>query len=128
MLRLQEANLQLAQARSSLAQLDQFLADSDQSETTQLSSGCTAAELQFTSVLRNNLRCYREDIASVVCELESLRQQAVIDYQRAYREREVLQTFRARQRSAYDREQARHQQQELDAAHLLQRWHLGSKA
>lgn len=126
-LRVQELNLQLSHTRASLAQLDRFLDDSDQKHATQLSAGCTAAELQFTSNLRDNLLRYREGIQSEVRELEALREQAVIEYQQASCEREVLQTLRARQRTAYDRQQARHQQQELDAAHLLQRWHVGRK-
>jgi flagellar FliJ protein len=122
-LQLQEANLQVSRAQETLAQLERFLSDSAQSDSTALKAGCTAAELQFASVLRENLHRFRQELQSDIRKLELLRQQAASEYHQAYREREVLETMRARQRRAYQQEQLRRQQQELDAAYLLQRWH-----
>jgi flagellar export protein FliJ len=122
-LQLQEANLKVSRAQEALAQLDRFLSDAAQSDSTRLAAGCTAAELQFASVLRENLHHFRQELQSDIRKLELLRQQAASEYHQAYREREVLETLRLRQRRAYQQEQLRRQQQELDAAYLLQRWH-----
>jgi flagellar export protein FliJ len=122
-LQLQEANLRVSRAQETLAQLERYLSDSAQSDAAALIAGRTAAELQFASVLRENLHRFRQDLQSDIRRLELARLQAASEYHRAYREREVLETLRARQRRAYQQEQLRRQQQELDAAHLLQRWH-----
>jgi flagellar FliJ protein len=122
-LALQTANLQVSRARETLAQLDRFLSESDQSDSAGLAAGRTAAELQFASVLRENMQHLREELQSDLRNLELIRQKALGEYHQAYREREVLESIRARQRRVYQQEQLRRQQQELDAAYLLQRWH-----
>jgi len=122
-LALQAANLQVSRAQETLAQLDRFLSDSDQSDCAGLAAGRTAAELQFASVLRENMQHFREELQSDIRKLEIERQKALGEYHKAYREREVLETIRARQRRVYQQEQLRRQQQELDGAYLLQRWH-----
>jgi flagellar export protein FliJ len=120
---LQEANLRVSRAQQKLAELDRYLSDSAQADSAALAAGRTAAELQFASVLRENMQRFREELQSDIRQLELLRQKALGEYHRAYREREVLETLRARQRRVYQQEQLRRQQQELDAGYLLQRWH-----
>jgi flagellar export protein FliJ len=122
-LQLQEANLQVSRAQETLAQLERCLSESAQSDSAALIAGRTGAELQFASILRENLHHLRRDLQSNIRKLELIRQQAASAYHQAYREREVLETLRARQHRAYQQEQLRRQQQELDAAYLLQRWH-----
>jgi len=122
-LKLQEANLHVSRAQEKLAQLERSLSESAQSDATALQAGRTAAELQFASVLRENLQLFRQELQSDIRKLEFLRQQALGEYHRAYRERDVLETLRARQRRAYQQEKLRRQQQELDATYVLQRWH-----
>jgi flagellar export protein FliJ len=122
-LQLQAANLRVSQARETMAQLERSLDDAAQSDSVRLAAGCTAADLQFASVLRESLQHFREDLQSDVRKLELERQKVLGEYHQAYREREVLETLRARQRRAYQQEQSRRQQQELDASYLLQRWH-----
>ncbi|MGA2356732.1 MAG: flagellar FliJ family protein [Terriglobales bacterium] len=122
-LQLQEANLRVSRAQQEVVQLDRFLVSSDQSDSAALAAGRTAAELQFIAVLRKNLIAYREELQSDVRKFEQLRQKALAEYHQAYRDREILEGLRAREREAYQQEQTRRQQQELDAAHLLQRWH-----
>src|ERR1039458_8800883 len=65
-LALQAANLQVSRAQETLAQLDRFLSDSAQSDCAGLSAGRTAAELQFASVLRENMQHFREELQSDV--------------------------------------------------------------
>src|SRR6266849_2237291 len=122
-LQLQEANLQVSRAQETLAQLERFLSDSAQSESAGLTAGGTAAELQFASVLRENMHHFRQELQSNIRKLELQRQQAASEYHQAYREREVIETLRAHQRRAYQQEQLRRQQQDLAATYLLQRWH-----
>ncbi|MFI5090983.1 MAG: flagellar export protein FliJ [Terriglobales bacterium] len=122
-LKLQEANLQVSRAQETLAQLERSLSDSAQSDSAGLQAGRTAADLQFASLIRENLHRFRQQLQSDIRKLELLRQQALAEYDQAYRDREVLETLRARQRRAYQQEQLRRRQQELDATYLLQRWH-----
>ncbi len=122
-LQLQEANLRLSRARETLTRLDRFLSDSEQSDSAALSAGRTGAELQFADVLREHLQHFRLELQADRDRLELARQQAVAAYHQAYREREILETLRARQRHDYQQEQLRREQQEQDAAYLLQRWH-----
>ena len=122
-LELQKANLQVSRAHETLAQLERYLCDAAESDSKGLTAGCTAAELQFASVLRENLLHFRHELQSEVRKLELLRQKALGEYHQAYRDREILETLRARQRRVYQQEQSRRQQQEQDADYLLQRWH-----
>lgn len=122
-LQLQDASLKVVRAQEALTQLDEFLAGSAQSDSTNLAGGRSGAELQFASVFRDNLHRYREELEEEVHKLETARQQAVSGYRLAYRAREVLETLRARQHREYQEEQRRREQRELDAAYLLQRWH-----
>ena len=122
-LQLQEASLRVARAQETLTQVERHLTESAQSDLATLASGSTGAELQFASVRRENLYHFREQLQSDMRNLELARQKAASEYQQAYREREVLETLRARQRRDYQQEQLRRQQLELDAAYLLQRWH-----
>jgi flagellar export protein FliJ len=122
-LKMQETNLYVSRAQETLAQLERSLSESAQYDAAALQAGRTAAELQFASVLRENLHLLRAELRSDIRKLELLRQQALGEYHQAYREREVLETLRARQHRAYQQEQLHRQQQELDATHLLQRWH-----
>jgi flagellar export protein FliJ len=122
-LQLQASNLRVSQARETMAQLERSLDDAAESDSVRLTAGCTAADLQFASILRENRQHFHEELHSEVRKLELARQKVLGEYHQAYREREVLETLRARQSRAYQQEQLRSQQQELDATYLLQRWH-----
>jgi flagellar export protein FliJ len=122
-LQLRDASLQVVRAEEGLAQIDHALAASIQSDAQELKSGRTAAEIQFSALVRENLLQYRENLQVEVRKLVLRRHQAVSEYQQAFREREVLEALRTRLRQSYDREQLRREQQQLDAAYLLQRWH-----
>ncbi len=127
-LQLQDANLQVSRTHETLAQLELFLSDSARADAKGLAAGCTAAELQFASILRDNLDRFHHELQSEIRRLELLRQQAVAEYHRAYRERELLETLRERQRRFYQQEQLRCQQRQLDDTYLLQRWHRSNQS
>jgi len=122
-LELQKANLQVSRARETLGRLERYLSAAAQCDSKGLSAGCTAAELQFAAVLRENLLHFREELEADIRNFELLRQKALGAYHQAYREREILETLYARQRRVYQQEQERRQQQEQDSDYLLQRWH-----
>jgi flagellar export protein FliJ len=122
-LRLQEASLQVSRAQEMLAQIDGSISAGEQSAARDLTGGQTGAELQFASVVRENLLQFREQLKVNIHKLELQREQAAAEYQQAYRDRELLENVRTRQHRLYQQEQLRRQQRELDATYLLQRWH-----
>jgi len=122
-LELRKANLQVARAQETLAQLERFLENAAQTDSKGMAAGCTAADLQFASVLRENLLRLRQELKSELRQLELARQKALAAYHEAYREREILETLRASQRRAYQQEQSRREQRRQDADYLLQRHH-----
>jgi hypothetical protein len=107
--------------------MDQSLADTARSDEASLRAGRSAAEMQFASVARAHMQRLRLRLHAELGGLEVKRQQAAAEYQRAFREREVLDTLYTQQRHTHEREQLQHDQRELDASHLLQLWrkHLG---
>jgi len=121
-LALEKASLQAARAAESLARLDRFLEESAGIDLRSLAAGCMAAELHFAMLLREQLQQLRLQLQSEICRLEAAREEAAHAYERALAEREVLESLRAHQRRACQLEQARRQQQEIDAVFLVQRW------
>jgi flagellar export protein FliJ len=122
-LALQRASFSLARAQDELAALERFLSKAATADSASLSKGRSAAELQFADLLREQFLRLRQEMQAQIRELESIRQQAALTYRQALRDREALERLRERQREAYQTEQSRSEQQELDAAFLLQRWH-----
>ena len=120
--RLQEAALALARAQHTLAQMDQYLADSARADETSLRAGRSAAELQFAAMAREAMLARRLEFLEEVHRLELLRQTATVEYQQAYRAREVMETLAAQQGHIYQQEQLQREQRDLDATHLLQMW------
>jgi flagellar export protein FliJ len=122
-LRLQETSRQVSRAQEALAQLNGSISAREQSDARGLRGGLTGAELEFASVVRENLLQSRKQLQDNIRQLELQREQAATEYHQAYRDRELLETIRTRQHRLYQQEQSRRQQRELDAAYLLQRWH-----
>lgn len=114
--------MEVARAQDELARLGQFLADSDLSDQADLATARIAAELHFASMVRSNLNALRTELQTRVRSLEEKRQEAAEEYQRAFRQRESLDTLRARQKRAHEQDAERRSQRAIDAAHLLQRW------
>jgi flagellar export protein FliJ len=122
-LELERASLNLARAQDALAALERFLHESARSDSRLLGAGLMAAELQFASLLREQLEQSRLQFQDGIRALEASRRQAVVEYQRAQHAREALETLRDHQLRVYQQEQNRREQQELDAAFLVQRWY-----
>ncbi len=122
-LALQQASLNVVRAQEALVRLDRFLDESARTDGRALEAGCPAAELHFAILLREQLIQLRVRLQAEIQSLETLRERAARAFRQALREREALEAVRAGQRRVYEQEQTRREQQELDAAFLLQRWH-----
>ena len=120
--RLEEAALALARARESLAQMDRALADGARADDASLRVGRRGAELQFAVMARESMLARRQELQSEIERLDVARQAVADEYQRAYQEREVLDTVAAQQQRTYQQEQLQREQRDLDANHLLQLW------
>src|ERR1035438_6649462 len=70
-LRLQEASLQVSRAHQMLAQIEGSISAGEQSATRDLTAGQTGAELQFASVVRENLLQFREQLKVNIHKLRS---------------------------------------------------------
>lgn len=122
-LALQRASLDVARAEEAMAALERFLDESERADSKALAGGRMGAELHFALLQRHQLQEQGAQLQVHILKLEALRQQAAEAYRRAQREREVLEALSAREHRTYQIEQARRQQNEMDAAFLLQRWH-----
>jgi len=122
-LALRKASLNVQRAREALAAVDRSLDDSSRADSRSLAAGRMAAELQFAILIRERLQQLRLQLQDEIGRREALREQAAHEYRQALQEREVLEAVCTRQRHAYQLDQMRRQQRELDAAFLLQRWH-----
>ena len=117
-----EASTKAARARGELAQIDAAIVESRHADAAALRAGCSAAELQFAVLTRASLQAARDTTEQQVKRLEAQRLTAAADYQRAFREREILETLSTQQRRTYQQDHSRREQHDLDAAHLLQLW------
>jgi flagellar export protein FliJ len=118
-LELQKASLNLANAERTFIAFKRFLDESAQADSRSLATGCTASELHFATLLREQLEHIRGRLQSRIANLEAIRQQMAINYQRALHERDALESLRNQQRRVYQKEQARREQKEIDTAYLL---------
>ena len=120
--RLQEATLAVARTRESLAQMDLTLAECARADEASLRAGRRGAEIQFAVMARETMLARRQELLFEIERLELARQTRAVEYQHAYREREVLDTVAAQQQRTYQQEQLQREQRDLDANHLLQLW------
>lgn len=120
--RLQQATLAVVRAREAVAAMESALVDLARSGEQSLRIGQSGAELQFSLIVRRNMLSRQQQLQTGLENLEVERKAAAAEYQRAYREREVLETLATQQHHAYHQEQLQSEQRELDASHLLQLW------
>jgi flagellar export protein FliJ len=123
-LRLRAANQQVARVQHGIEQMDARRNDLQAAQTSQLSSGTTAAELRFGLECEATLLRQRREL-----ELHLVRQQQARDQQReifqqARRARATLESVRDQQLRLYRQEAARREQRNLDDLFLLRREYL----
>ncbi len=123
-LRLRAANQQVARVHHLLEQLDERLRQLQIRQREQLSSGTTAAELQFTLTSEQTLHQQRQVLEQELVRLQQIRDRQRKIYEQARRERETFESLREHQRRDYEREQRRRDQRELDDLFLLRQSYL----
>ncbi len=121
-LQLQDASLQVSRAQETLTQIDRFLPDSAQSDAKTSPPDAPPPNSSSPPFCARTCGTFARNSNPTFASSNSFASRRPANHL-AYREREVLETLRARERRAYQQEQSRRQQRELDAAYLLQRWH-----
>ena len=122
MQRLQAAVARVNEVRSQIEILDAEMQRlRKQSRETATTSGVTGAELHFEIYRENAYRKSRADLVKLLAECEKARQQQLLRYIEAHRQREIFASIRDRQLTAYEIEQARRAQQRIDELFLLRR-------
>lgn len=123
LLALEAAALAVAREQQKLSRLEQFLAEALRADAAALMALRRGVELHFASQQREHWERVRRELREEIARREDARREAAAAYRRALREREALDTLLAGQRRAYEMEQERRRQQQIDALFLLQRWH-----
>lgn len=117
--RLQIIAAQLAQVRVEIDSVDAEIEASRRQMLEQASVEISGAELHI-AVLSDSVRQeHRMGLLERRDELEKARQEQQIRYNEARQRREILSNLRQRQLSAYQREQARREQQQIDELFLI---------
>jgi len=121
LLRLQAFAAQIAQVRAEIESLDTQIESSRREVLEQAAAGISGAELHIAALgefarleLRAKLIVRRD-------ELERARQVQQVRYADARQRREILSNLQERQCSAYQHEQARREQQQVDELFLIRR-------
>jgi flagellar export protein FliJ len=123
-LRLRAANQQVARMRHLIEQIDRCTLDLRRQQAQQLSSGTTIAELRFAERRAETLAALRQNATLELSRLEQHRDQQQRVFQQARRERETVESLRARRLREHDRNSSRRQQRQLDEIFLLRQAYL----
>lgn len=123
-LRLRAANQQVARVRHLIEELELRRQQIQATQSRELSSGTTAAELRFGLHCEAEILRHRLTLAQQLANLEKLRDQQRELFQQARQSRETLENVRERQLSFYTKEAARREQRGLDDLFLMRREYL----
>jgi flagellar export protein FliJ len=123
-LRLRAANQYVTRVRHLIEQVEHRLKEAGNLRSRQLSSGTTAAELQFSLISESALSAQLPDLQRELVRLRTLRDQQQRIYQQARREREILESLRDRQLREYERNAARREQRQIDDLFLMRQAYL----
>jgi flagellar export protein FliJ len=123
-LRLRAANQQVARVQHLIEQADLQRKELRSIEIEELSSGTTAAELQFGLLCEVSLLRRRRELEQQLTRMQQLRDQQREIFQQARRGRETLESVRDQQLSIYKKDAARREQRSLDDLFLMRREYL----
>lgn len=123
-LRLRAANQQVAAVRKLIDLIDERVRLSRIGLSQALVLGTASAEMGFALASRASLHRKREDLERELNRRKGLRDQQQQIFEQARRERETFATLRDRQLHAYNRNEARLEQRQLDDLFLLRRSYL----
>lgn len=123
-IRLRAANQQVARAQHLIEQMDLQRKELRSMEIEELSSGTTAAELQFGALREASLLRRRREFEQQLTRMQQLRDQQREIFQQARRGREMLESVRDQQLGLYKKDAARREQRSLDDLFLMRREYL----
>ena len=119
--RLRMIAMQVAQARVEIESLDCEIEGMRRQLLEQTATGISGAELHMAALLEASHHEYRIRLVAKLYELERARQKQQACYTEVRQQREIISNLRKRQLSAYQREQARRDQQRVDELFLIRR-------
>ena len=111
----------MARCHQDIADVNEKILQIGGRQLQRLSSGTTAAELQFDLLCRAALAQRRGDLEQELDEAESLRRVRAEAWALARRQREVIESLRQKQFAAYQLHVRGLEQRQLDDAFLLRR-------
>jgi flagellar export protein FliJ len=123
-LRLRAANQQVARAQHLIDQMDLQTKERRSIEMEELSSGTSAAELQFGLLREASMLRRRREFEQQLIRAQQLRDQQREIFQQARRAREMLESLRDQQLHLYKKDAARREQRSLDDLFLMRREYL----
>jgi flagellar FliJ protein len=123
-LRLRAANQQVARAQHLIEQVDLQTKELRSMEMEELTSGTSAAELQFGLLREAAMLRRRREFEQQLIRVQQLRDQQREIFQQARRAREMLESLRDQQLSLYKKDAARREQRSLDDLFLMRREYL----
>jgi flagellar export protein FliJ len=123
-LRLRAANQQVARAQHLIEQMDLQTKELLSMEMEQLSSGTSAAELQFGLLREAAMLRRQREFRQQLIRAQQLRDQQREIFQQARRAREMLESLLDQQLNLYKKDAARREQRSLDDLFLMRREYL----
>lgn len=123
-LRLRAANQQVARVQHLIELADAQILNLHSTQSSELGSGTTAAELQFGLLCEKQLLRQRHELEPQLAQVQQLREQQREIFRRARQARETLEGVRDQQRDLYKKDAARREQRSLDDLFLLRREYL----
>jgi flagellar export protein FliJ len=119
--RLRMMAMQVAQVRVEIESLDCEIETARRQLLEETATGISGAELNMAALLEASRREYRLRLVAKFDVLEQARRKQQSRYTEVRQQREIVSNLRKRQLSAYQREQARHDQQQVDEFFLIRR-------
>jgi flagellar export protein FliJ len=123
-LKLRAANQQVARAQHLIEQMDLQTKELRSMEMEELSSGTSAAELQFGLLREAAMLRRRREFEQQLIRSQQLRDQQREIFHQARRAREMLESLRDQQLQLYKKDAARREQRSLDDLFLMRREYL----
>ena len=123
-IRLRAANQQVARAQHLIEQMDLQRKELRSMEMEELSSGTSAAELQFGLLREAAMLRRRRELEQQLIRVQQLRDQQREIFQQARRAREMLESLRDQQLHLYKKDVSRREQRSLDDLFLMRREYL----
>jgi flagellar export protein FliJ len=100
---------------------DAEIAESDASRHTDVSQSCIGLQVHDSYGKVRQLKERRKDLERQIEKLEHARDEQLIVYEAAHRDREMLTDMRAKKRTAYDADLSKREQSTLDDNYIARR-------